>query len=161
MSIIQCNEFYDLLRSQYKLRNSTYAYWFNKSSDLLISAKVLWDAINIDSNLTVRCWSSYKMLMGLSFELLFKSVCIKENLTPKKSHKLSMLAEHAGVSLTLGEKKIFEVLTEYILWDAKYPTPTKEECLQKHWDNQKELDDNELDLPNLIKIWQKYAIPLI
>ncbi|EME2733345.1 TPA: hypothetical protein SMM80_002773 [Proteus mirabilis] len=160
MSTIQCNEFYDSLRSQYKLCNSTYAYWFNKSADLLVSANVLWDAINIDSDLNIRCWSSYKMFMGLSFELLFKTICIKEKIDFKKIHNLATLAEKAEISLTSDEKKVFEVLTEYILWDGKYPTPIKEKSLECHWKNERELDETKLDFSNLVKIWQKYSASL-
>lgn len=66
----------DLYEKQYETRKNTPAYWHNKSTDLFISARTLWKSMESNKNLEVNCWSTYKMLMGMAFELLFKAHCV-------------------------------------------------------------------------------------
>lgn len=154
---------------QFKNLSENSLHWHNKASDLFVSAKVLWEAM--DNGYAVECWSTYKMLMGLSFELLFKSIAIQKNLTFSATHQLVELANSANLKLIDEEKKILKVLTEYILWDGKYPVPHKKIHLENHWKNQNnvaydkekcgnltfERQNNKLDFDELAMIWRKYS----
>ena len=145
--------------------------WHNKSADLLTSAHVLWRAMENDNNLYIQCWSTYKMLMGMSFELLFKAICVQKKLTLKHTHNLVSLSKCAGISLSDDEASILSVLTEYIYWDGKYPNPKDKATLEKHWKNQNKVTNDEtkmggltfqknngkLDFDQLIEIWRKYS----
>ena len=148
-------------------RNSL--HWYNKSSDLFISARVLWEAM--DNGHAIECWSTYKMLMGLSFELLFKAIAIQRKLTFPTNHQLVKIANSAKLNLTVDEKTILRVLTEYILWDGKYPVPHKKTHLENHWKHQNKVaydkekrgiltiqrQNNKLDFDELAIIWRKYS----
>ncbi|WP_201580154.1 hypothetical protein [Psychrobacter sp. Pi2-52] len=148
-------------------RNSL--HWHNKASDLFTSARVLWEAM--DNGHAIECWSTYKMLMGLSFELLFKAIAMQRKLAFSATHQLVEIANSAHIRLTTDEKEILRVLTEYILWGGKYPVPHKKTHLENHWkhenkvayDKEKhgsltiERGNNKLDLDELAKIWIKYS----
>ena len=154
---------------QFKNLSENSLHWHNKASDLFISAKVLWEAM--DNGDAVACWSTYKMLMGLSFELLFKSISIQRNLNFSATHQLVDLANSANLKLAKDEEETLRVLTEYILWDGKYPVPHKKSYLENHWkhqdrvayDNEKlgkltfQRSNNKLDFDELAKIWRKYS----
>lgn len=144
-------------------------HWHNKAGDLFVSANVLWDAMSNGS--AVQCWSTYKMLMGLSFELLFKSIAIQRKLTFSATHQLVEIANSANLKLTIDEKEILRVLTEYILWDGKYPVPHKKTHLENHWKHENKVaydkekrgiltiqrQNNKLDFDELAIIWRKYS----
>lgn len=144
-------------------------HWHNKASQLFVSAKVLWKAI--DNGYAIECWSTYKMLMGLSFELLFKSIAIQRKLVFPATHQLVEIANSANLTLTTDEKKILIVLTEYILWDGKYPVPHKKIHLENHWkyenkvahDSKKhgnltiQRQNNKLDFDELAITWKKHS----
>ena len=142
--------------------------WLNKSSDLLRSAHVLWKAMeNNDS--AFYCWSTYKMLMGMSFELLFKAISIQKQIEFDYSHILSDLSQSAKVSLTEGEVSILNVLTEYIVWDGKYPNPKDKRFLEQHWKNENKVskdsfkignlefqkENDKLGFDSLVELWRK------
>lgn len=142
--------------------------WFNKSTDLFTSAHILWAAMENDRNLFY-CRSTYKMLMGMSFELLFKAICIQKNIEFRQSHNLFTLSQSANISLTKEEVSILNILTEYIIWDGKYPNPKLKKHLEQHWKNQNEVNNdhykignlklqkgnNKLHFEQLAKIWRK------
>lgn len=154
---------------QFKNLSKNSLHWHNKASELFTSAKVLWEAM--DNGYAIECWSVYKMLVGLSFELLFKSIAIQKNLTFPTTHQLVNLANSAQLKLTNDEKEILKILTEYILWDGKYPVPHKKTHLENHWkhenkvayDKEKhgsltiEKGNHKLDLDELAIIWRKYS----
>lgn len=161
----------DVYQKQFELRQETPAYWYNKSSDLLISAHVLWEAMQQNKELEVNCWATYKMLMGMSFELLFKSHCVGSGISFKTIHDLAVLASTANFTLTKDESRILKVLSEYIIWEGKYPIPLKPQHLENHWKNEnKVLNDkknlgnltvqvlnDKLDFNRLHPIWRKYS----
>lgn len=115
----------------YERRKNTDSYWHSKSEDFLYSASILWDNLEKGGS-----WDVYKMLMGLAFELLFKAICVQKETKFDYGHDLRKLAEFAQVELSEEEKDILDILTEYIIWDAKYPVPKKPSKLQKHWQKQ-------------------------
>lgn len=112
-----------------------HAYWLNKSADLFVTAKTLFDAMDSRSQLEVNCLSPAYMITGMAFEMLFKSVIVKKSEKPKTTHVLRVLAQDAGYKPDKSEIELLELLTEYIIWDGRYPTPKDQEHLKKHWQN--------------------------
>lgn len=144
-------------QKQFDMRQKNSTYWYNKSHDLFVSAHVLWKATQETKELEINCWDAYKMLMGLSFELLFKARCISTNISFKPIHDLVKLAETANLNITEEENKILKILSEYVIWDSKYPTPTRIKDLENHWKHQKELSNDKLDFENLLPIWRRIS----
>lgn len=158
----------DLYKKQFETRKNTPAYWHNKSQDLFVSARTLWKAMEENKSLEVNCWSTYKMLMGMSFELLFKAHCVGAGIDFEMTHDLVGLAKSAKLPTSEEENKILNVLSEYVLWDGRYPTPKKDIHLKNHWQNENkiahdkqagsmhfEISNKNLDLENLSQIWRK------
>jgi len=153
------------------MRIETPAYWHNKSLDLFVSARTLWVAMQYNKTLEVNCWSTYKMLMGMSFELLFKAHCVGAGISFGAIHDLVELAKTANFTTYKDENGILKVLSEYIIWDGRYPTPKKPQHLENHWKNQSQLlndkkqlgnlsvqvSNGKLDFENLLPIWRKYS----
>ena len=108
-----------------------------------------------DRELEVNCWATYKMLMGISFELLFKAHCIGSGTEFNSTHNLVALAKTADLPTSKSENKILQVLSEYVIWGGRYPTPKKPEHLKEHWKNQSDLSDAKLDLENLMPVWRR------
>lgn len=142
---------------QFELRKETSGYWYNKSQDLLISARTVWKAMQSEKTLEINCGETYKMLMGMSFELLFKAHCIRSGINFKSTHDLVSLAKTASLSTSTDENKILKVLSEYVIWDGRYPTPKKPEHLEGHWKNKSSLEDDKLDLDTLIPLWRRFS----
>ncbi|MDO6427134.1 HEPN domain-containing protein [Thalassotalea sp. 1_MG-2023] len=147
----------DLYNKQFEQRQETSAYWHNKSHDLLVSARTLWNAMESERKLETNCWATYKMLMGMSFELLFKAHCVGSGTEFKSTHDLVALANIANLPISKEEKKLLKVLSEYVIWDGRYPTPKKPEHLKGHWKNQADLLDDKLDLENLMPLWRQFS----
>lgn len=161
----------DAYQKQFKLRQETPAYWHCKSHDLLVSARVLWTAMQDNKALDANCWSTYKMLMGMSFELIFKAHCVGAGTSFNDTHDLVLLAKTANFTTSKDENGVFNVLKEYIIWDGRYPIPKKAQHLESHWKNQNKVLNNEkklgsltfkvsnnkLDFENLLPIWRKYS----
>lgn len=155
---------------QFEKRKEIPECWYNKSSDLLISARVLWRAMKKNQSLEVNCWATYTMLIGMSFELLLKAHCISKGKCYKKSHNLIDLATTAGVLISKKEKGILKVLTEYIIWDGRYPTPKHAKHLADHWENERKIlmdevkncnltafvNNENLDFDLLLRIWRRW-----
>jgi hypothetical protein len=161
----------DAYQKQFELRQETPAYWHNKSLDLFISAHTLWVAMQDNKSLEVNCWPTYKMLMGMSFELLFKAHCVGAGINFAAIHDLVELARTANFTITKDENGTLKVLSEYIIWDGKYPIPKKPQHLENHWKNQSQVlsdkkkfggltvqvSNDKLDFENLSPFWQKYS----
>lgn len=147
----------DPYQAQFDTRLKTSAYWHNKSHDLLVSARTLWKAVEGNKDLEINCWTTYKMLMGMSFELLFKAHCVGADVSFNSTHDLVALAHTASLPASKGEKQILKVLSEYVIWDGRYPTPKKPEHLKDHWKSQAILPDENLDLENLMPLWRRFS----
>ena len=161
----------DAYEKQFELRQGTSAYWHSKSYDLLVSARTLWVAMQENRNLEVNCWATYKMLIGMSFELIFKAHCVGRKTGFSKNHKLVDIAATAGLSITDEEESIFNILAEYIIWDGRYPTPKQPNHLRDHWQNQNKvltdevqlgslkggISNGKLDFENLQPIWRRFS----
>lgn len=157
----------NLYERRFEENNKNSLAWHNKSSDLFRSAHILWDAM--DNSDLFYCQSTYKMLMGMSFELLFKAICIQKEVEFKHSHNLFTLSKSANISLTEEDVSILNVLTEYIVWDGKYPNPKNKDKFEHHRQNENEVGNNhfnigklkfqksnhKLDFDSLAEIWRK------
>lgn len=142
-------------QKQFDMRQKTPAYWHSKSHELLVAARIIWKAMRENSG--IECWATYKMLTGMSFELLFKAHCVGAGIKYANTHDLVMLARTANFSTSNEESGILKVLSEYIIWDGKYPTPKEAKYLESHWKNEGNVLNDALDFENLIPIWRKYS----
>lgn len=147
----------DLYNKQFEQRQEIPGYWHSKSHDLLVSARTLWKAMQSKKELEINCLATYKMLMGMSFELLFKAHCIGSGTEFRSTHDLVALANTARLCTSKDENKILKVLSEYIIWDGRYPTPKNPEHLKEHWKNQASLLDDTLDLEKLMPLWRRFS----
>src|SRR5258708_4430497 len=130
----------DWLSSRFLRSRKLGQYWYNHASDLRAGAFVLWHSfsdvkvskvINGES-IGLGPWFSlgaalpgvYKMLAGLSLELLLKACIVKrdgdDSRVPTK-HDLIELAKVAGFKPTPQEKNILKILSLYSVWLGKYP----------------------------------------
>ncbi len=121
-------------------------YWYNKSSDLRGSAAALWvsrseemsDAIVAACDLGTSYHMSaavpavFKMLAGMSLELLYKAILVAKKLKVPFSHDLEALAEMADVEVIDGEPALLRILTGSIVWAGRYPVPKNEAMYTDH-----------------------------
>ncbi|KGQ52555.1 hypothetical protein IO46_05880 [Gallibacterium anatis] len=143
------------------------AYWHSKAGDLLISASILWKHKE-----EIGCWNTYKMLMGMSFELLIKAILIQSDISITHTHNLRNLANNIEVNLSKDDLNLLDILSEYIIWAGKYPIPKKSENLEKLYKLEQEnlydvvekigelelvSSNDKFDFDNLYKLWSKIA----
>ena len=116
-------------------------YWFNKASDLRGAAAALVFCMDNQSkyhvaeemelgkgfDMTVATYSVYRMLCGMSFELLFKAIITANSHKVPKTHNLEDLASMAGLKIQKNDQAILAILTECIVWDGRYPVPKNHE----------------------------------
>jgi hypothetical protein len=119
--------------------------------------------------LEVNCLSPYRMLAGLSFELLFKAHCIGACKPIRAIHSLSELARSANVDVSPAAQEILDVLSGYIFWDGRYPTPKDWKWLETHWKAEAkllrsatepvaaELWTDKLSMEVLIQLWRSWS----
>jgi len=157
-------------------------YWHSKSCHLKQSSKVLWDVWSQGDSFD--SGDTYRMLMGMSFELLFKSFLVAKEIDIKPTHNLNELAEMAGFTLDEKESAIFTCLTGYIYWQGKYPVPKpidtrrkkvtggeglklqrepfiavypdRQNIFQDQPEQPSQLTTGDLDYDNLLLVWQKF-----
>ncbi|MDK9738148.1 hypothetical protein KI655_12660 [Vibrio sp. D404a] len=162
------------LLDAYERKSTLSRYWHNKACDLWASAKILWDAMEDDSQARITSHSTYLMLMGMSFEVLFKAHCVAQGIEDerlKNTHELAEIARIAGFKLSKEDNKVMSVLSAYIVWDGRYPIPKKSSQFQQHTKNiestayDKEkfggfdmLTPNDiLKFDNLHVLWRRYS----
>ncbi len=157
----------------YDRQNAEWAYWYDKANCLRESAHLVWQGV-IENRTRANCLPVYRMLMGYSFELLLKATHIKDRLQAPHIHDLRELAKTVGIRLSRTEMDILSVLTGYIVWDGRYPTPKSPERLMQHWRTTENVENrstpteiglmltpNEnLDYQNLLMMWRKISDPL-
>lgn len=156
----------NLYQQTYSRLEKNSDYWHSEAAHLLTSAEVLYN--NLDKE--PFCWNSYKLLIGLSFELLLKSIAIQKNMELSHTHKLDELAKSINIPLSNDDLGILKVLTEYVIWAGKYPIPQNAHELPKLSDlENKYLNEtiskignieigtynNKLDFPYISELWQK------
>ncbi|MHA0858096.1 hypothetical protein [Paenibacillus sp. CMAA1364] len=122
--------------------------WHLKANDLFGAANILKERIQqefeeiIDQNSSelriiinsTNLPSSYFLLVGFAFENLLKGIFISREPHNQESikkmfklgHNLLELTRYLQIDLTINEEEIINRLTNYLLWDGRYPTPKKE-----------------------------------
>jgi hypothetical protein len=115
------------MSNQFERLKSHKNYWHNKAADLFRGA------CKINENDSDGFLDSVtRMLMGMSFEALFKGLTVAQGLEYKKTHDLLKLANDACVEVSDEEQKILSILTQYTIWDGRYPTPKDPNALEIH-----------------------------
>lgn len=108
------------------------------------------------------------MLMGMSFELMFKAHCVGAGISFDPTHNLVTLARTANVTTSKLESGILRVLSEHVIWDGRYPTPKSFKHLEDHWKHQSEalyetkeagssntvVRNDNFDFENLLATWR-------
>ena len=93
-------------------------YYVNKAERLRDSARLLWDTSLQHSDAAM-------MLAGSSIELLLKGTILGLQECFPHCHRLECLIATAGISISDKDHVTSQLLTEYIVWAARYPTPRK------------------------------------
>ena len=124
------------------IRENEPMYWFNKSSDLRGAAGALdfcmenqkehsiSDSIGLgtDYDMIVGTYGVYRMLCGMSLELIYKAIIISKDQKYKPTHNLVKLGEAAGIPLNNDEIALLEILTQCVIWEGRYPTPNQKKA---------------------------------
>jgi hypothetical protein len=170
-------------QSAFERRKSTATYWRNKSNDLLGAAGLVWigmgstdgrerDGLGLPDwySFEVACPSVFRMLCGMSTELLLKAIIVQRGDEPTQTHNLNTLTAEAKMSVLPTQAQLLNVLTESIIWDGRYPVPKT----QPVFDRAKELErealtekvplgsfhvlhpNNALDWENFLNIWNSF-----
>jgi hypothetical protein len=114
-------------------------YWFNKSSNLRGAAAALdfcmenqekytipeLMGLDLDYDMVTGTYGVYRMLCGMSLELLYKAIIIAQGGKYKPTHRLVDLAETTGLEYNNDELYLLDILTECIIWEGRYPTPNR------------------------------------
>ncbi|MDV6254003.1 hypothetical protein [Vibrio sp. EA2] len=110
-------------KSQFEAWSENSAYWHDKSTSLMHASEILWKSY--ENGELIDGGNSHRLLMGLSFELMFKAFYVAESEEPPTHHDLNNLTKHCKLQLSKKDRVILEVLHGYILWQGRYPTPKK------------------------------------
>lgn len=114
------------------------AYWLNKAVALRAAAGAIWYCTEVEPiekviitlagnppvDFSTGSWQVYRMLCGMSIELMYKAVIVQNKKTVPKTHNLLELAHKAG-DFTPSPKDagLLALLTECIMWEGRYPVP--------------------------------------
>lgn len=126
-----------LSSKRYQRQNETPLYWFNKASDLRATAGLVWLGIKSKEadkmaeklglgkgfDFGVACFKPYHMLCGLSLELALKAIIVARKKDVPSLHNLNHLVDLAEVDYKKEELELMTVLSHFIVWGGKYPTP--------------------------------------
>lgn len=110
-------------------------YWLNKSSDLHAAAAALWYSVDAEVSdpivarfglgsgfaMAAAVPDVFRMLCGMSLELLLKAILVSKRLDVPHKHDLVALAESAAVPLDDRDRGLYAILTECVRWDGRYP----------------------------------------
>jgi len=121
-------------------------YWYNKSSDLRGSAAALWVSredemsrrvvqecgLGSSFHLGAAVPSVFRMLAGMSLELVYKATLAALSSKIPHTHELERLATLAGVVVDAEDVALLEILTGAIVWDGRYPVPKTAEAYETH-----------------------------
>ena len=125
-----------MAESVFAQRKSNSVYWRNKSNDLLGAAGLIWAGILNNEVLErktlglpdwysfeIACPPVFRMLCGMSVELLIKAIIVQRGDEPKQTHNLNRLAEQATLCVAREHAQLLSVLTESVVWHGRYPVP--------------------------------------
>lgn len=132
----------------FNFRKDNPEFWYQKSVSLYASAAIIWDArqrpvnneliadLELKGSFAIDegCEHQYLMLMGQAYEVLLKAICITcDKTAPENKHDLNVIAQMVGIELSKREKKLLNLLSDFITWEGRYPTPKKPRQMEQHW----------------------------
>jgi hypothetical protein len=91
-------------------------YYWDNAEKLRDSANIVWDKQRFGNAIAL-------MLAGLSIEVLLKGIILALQDVFPYCHRLDCLIATAGISVSDRDHQTSRLLTEYIVWAARYPTP--------------------------------------
>lgn len=123
----------------YDKHSNVSAYWYNHASDLKAAAAAVHYSLDKDvgkeiiSKYFLRTGFSmnaavtrvWKMLAGLSLELLYKAIYVERKIEFSKVHFLREFNDGLKIILPDEFYPMLDIFTEHIIWDSKYPVPKK------------------------------------
>jgi hypothetical protein len=161
------------------------AYWLNKAIALRSAAGAVWYCLEVENtdhvteklggdprvDFTTGAWQVYRMLCGMSLELLYKAIIVQNKEPVPKTHDLLILAEKAGDIVSPKEAGILDFLTDCIVWEGRYPVPHYHSAIDRfvflHFENlfrkertsdtswiMKPIEPNPLDWKQYNVIWE-------
>lgn len=134
----------------FKFHNENSSFWYQKSVDLYASASLIAEArqsrddkrfleslgLKGDYSVNIGCEHPYLMLMGLSFEVILKAICLEKNEEFLQSkHDLQEVAKSAGVQMSKKETTQLRLLSDFVLWEGRYPVAKKHFQTAQHWNS--------------------------
>jgi len=119
------------------MRKKAPLWWYDKSSDFRASAGALWlsmddsqstfyaEKLNLGAGfrMSVAVFPVFIMLCGMSLELIYKAISVAKGQKVEPNHRLCELAKSAGIKIDKKAEDYLKDLTEYIIWEGKYPVP--------------------------------------
>lgn len=134
-----------MLKDVFTRKKEIANYWFNKSSDLMGSAGALWTSRNKERSdsivhelglgegysMDAAVSPVYRMLCGMSLELIYKAIIVAKGNEIKPIHKLIDLASLAGVVVSDKDRGLLQILTEAVIWDGRYPVPKEKQSMDR------------------------------
>ncbi|ELB2044404.1 hypothetical protein AB0533_004458 [Vibrio parahaemolyticus] len=132
----------------FQFHNENSSFWYQKSVGLYASASLIAEArqsredkrfiesleLKGDYSINIGCEHPYLMLMGLSFEVILKAICIEINAEfSQVKHDLQEVAKSAGVQLSRKETTQLRLLSDFVLWEGRYPVAKKHSQTTQHW----------------------------
>jgi hypothetical protein len=157
-------------------------YWEQSADELHASACSLWFSMqngNEHPNMrhvvtpalpshSISYVRVYRMLFGMSLELLFKSMLITQGKPPIYKHDLNLLANAVGVTLTKESSDVLKLLSHSIVWEGRYPAPKDQSEFDSWRENEFEIANDRitgsrlnirrpnarLDFDSLERIWE-------
>lgn len=134
-------------------------YWYNKASDLHAAAGAIWYSMDTNRNslivnelglgdwfsMSLACRPVFEMVIGYSFELLYKAIIKSISKQFGHIHILGDLAKLAEAELSEYEMEIMKYLTECVIWEGRYPIPKTSQTFKSHSLNAMNLLFDEID----------------
>ncbi len=132
----------DDITDVFKRRRRFPIYWMNKATDLHAAAAALWASMDRENSqilatrfglgagfsMEVAVGPVFRMLCGLSLELVYKALIVQGENTPPRSHNLCELARLAKIDLSGDDAGLVTILGESVRWDGRYPVPKDREA---------------------------------
>ncbi|WP_417509590.1 hypothetical protein [Methylophaga sp.] len=135
-------------KAAYDFYSTNPSFWYQKSVSLYASATLVRNGVLVlsekefSSSLGLKgafsawegCEHPYLMLMGQSYEVLLKAICLTQGTPfPMDKHDLLAVAESAGIKPMKNEKVQLRLLSEFISWEGRYPVPKSHGRMTQHW----------------------------
>lgn len=126
-------------------RRTISTYWRNKSDDLHAAAAAVWHSMDPDVSakivehyelgvsfqMSAAVPGVFRMLCGMSLELLYKAILVSQARTVPHTHNLVELARSAGAAVSDRDAGLLEILSECIKWGGRYPVPKQAESFNE------------------------------